>query len=520
MCPKASNEFLRSYNFSSLFVSLCLAIQISLQLFSNYLFFCFALIPIFLILFYLFHREFYDTQKEIALSQSVKAYGTISCWFTSFLIILSGQIFYWLAFYPGGFNLDALNQWYQIHGDMPLNAWHSPISTGFYWLITRIDDKLAPCILFQIILFSGAAALLIRELYRQYASFKISVLCSVCIAINPAIGRINICIYKDVLFAIFVVFLYTELFKVFFTNGAILKEKLHFIFLILCLSGIALIRHNGILLVTGVCISFFIYYKKYCKTIITILLSTTFLVIFIEGPLYHFMKIQPHANINGESVGVPMAILANALINDPDHIPQEAATLLHSIQPDDNIWKQTYSTGEWDSCKWTINGEASSGMLLSTTPILTVITATLKAILYCPQTSYQSFRESTRISWQLIGSCNWLPYVFQEDNPYGITYHSIEPYHSLSEKLFLLFTHGPLSIYHWNTGLYTAILLILFLRSVKRKEAQKGILIFPILLYNIGTSFLIAGPNYRYYYYTPVLFLPVALYLFYGKQEN
>ena len=47
------------------------------------------------------------------------------------VITISGNLLYWAAYYPGGFNLDAYGQWMQINGDLPLNNWHPFFITGF-----------------------------------------------------------------------------------------------------------------------------------------------------------------------------------------------------------------------------------------------------------------------------------------------------------------------------------------------------------------------------------------------------
>ena len=61
-------------------------------------------------------------------------------------IVLLGQLFYWLAYFPGGFNLDAYGHWDQVHGFAPLNDWHSVVVTGIYWVLTRIKDSIVFCI--------------------------------------------------------------------------------------------------------------------------------------------------------------------------------------------------------------------------------------------------------------------------------------------------------------------------------------------------------------------------------------
>ncbi len=506
------------YKTAAILVSLLLATQVTLQ-FAESIRSLFIFFPIFVLIYFICYYEYFDNSQEVSLSTSTKHTGILKCQCLCFSIILSGQMFFWGAFFPGGFNLDALNQWYQIHGEMPINNWHSPLITFFYWAITKLSDSLTACIAVQLVLFSFAAALLISELYRQYISQRLAIVVSILMAFNPAIGRINVSLVKDVYFSIALLLMYVLLFRIIGSNGALLHSKSIIFMSSFLLAAMTLIRHNGILMSATIILVLLIYYKEYRTYVIRILLLNALLIFFIEVPVYHIFNVAPHSNVVGESVGVPMAIMTNALVNDPDNIPDDVKDFLHSIEPNDSAWKNSYVVGEWDSCKWTIGKNAADGMLLSTTPFTKIIGLTAKTVIACPNTSYQSFRENTRIIWQAIGPCNWLPFVFQEENSYQIIYTPVPLIESIEANLFSLFSTGPLSIYHWNTGLQASVLLLLFLRCVKQKFTAKGILIFPLLVYNIGTSFIIAGPNYRYFYCNAVLFLPLLFYMYCNRQN-
>lgn len=493
-------------------LSALFSVQISMHFIKDIRYLLIA-IPAFVLIYVCFCREYFDSSKEISIPTQKKENARM-CRFISFLIILTGQMFYLGAFFPGGFNLDTLNQWYQIHSELPVSNWHSPLVTFFYWLITRVSDSIAVCVTVQIILFSLAASLLISEIYKQYISQRLAIILSVWIAINPAIGRINVSLVKDVYFSIFSLFAYFLLLRIIGTDGSVLSKNISCLLLALLLSCIVLVRHNGVLMSAAISLALFLCYKKYRPQLIRTILLSCLLIFLTEGPIYHLLGVAPHSNIVGEAAGIPMSVMTNALINDPENIPSDVVEFMHSIEPDDSIWRSNYTVGEWDSCKWTIGEGSDDGMLLSDVPLSKILILSAKTIIACPNTSYQSIRENTRIAWQIIGPCNWLPYVFQEDNPYGITYNSVGILASLESKVFSLFSRGPLCIYHWNTGLQISVLLLLFLRCIKKGNARKGILVFPLLIYDIGTSLIIAGPNYRYFYLNAVLFLPIAFYMF------
>ncbi len=512
------NKIPLPYRWTAFILSILFSVQIALHIVDD-IKYLFIIIPVFILIYILLCLDYFDKSKEISIS-TMSHKDVNKCRFISFSILLTGQMFYLGAFFPGGFNLDTLNQWYQLHGEIPVSNWHSPLVTFFYWLITQISDSIALCVMVQITLFALAASMLISEIYRQYISRTLAIIISVWIAINPAIGRINVSLVKDVYFAVFSLFAYFLLLRVINTNGAILSAKPTCFLLTLLLACIILIRHNGILMSAAIVLALFVCYRKYRSYIMRIVFLCFFLVFLTEGPLYHLLGVAPHSNLVGEAAGIPMSIMTNALVNDREHIPSDVADFMHTIEPDDSVWKDNYNIGEWDSCKWTIGEGASDGMLLADRSLSEILTLSAQTILACPNTSYQSLRENTRILWQFIGPCNWLPYVFQEDNPYGITYRPIEVLSSMETVIFSLFSKVPLGIYHWNTGLQISILLLLFLRCVKKGTNCKGILIFPLLIYDFGTSLIIAGPNYRYFYLNTVLFLPIAFYMFCDNVPN
>lgn len=501
------------YKRASILVAVLLSVQITLHCAKDIRFLP-VFVPICGLLYILFCREYSDDSQEISISTSKKTTGVGKCWLFCFLAIMLGQIFYWSAFFPGGFNLDALNQWHQIHNVLPVSDWHSTLITFVYWLITRFSDSLAACVAVQLILFSSAAALLLCELYRQYISRKLAISIAALIALNPAIGRVNISLVKDVYFSIVVLLVYFFLFRFIESAGTILHSKFVILLFSILAASMILIRHNGGFMCAAILLPLLVHYKKHRAYLIRMILLSSLFVFLVKVPIHHILNVVPHPNVVGEAVGVPMAIMTNALVNDPGNIPAEVAEFLHTIEPDDSVWKENYVVGEWDSCKWTVGDNAEDGMLLADASLTKIMILTVKTIIACPNVSYQSIRENSRIVWQAIGSCNWLPYVFQEENPYGITYHPAPVMSSLESKFFSLFSKGPLCIYHWNTGLQISMLLLFLLRCVKNGSPAKCILIFPLLAYNVGTALIIAGPNYRYFYCNAVLFFPLMFYTF------
>lgn len=171
------NKIPLTYRRTAFILSVLFSVQISLHIVDD-IKYLFIVIPVFILIYVLLCLDYFDKSKEISIS-TMSHKDVNKCRFISLSILLTGQMFYLGAFFPGGFNLDTLNQWYQLHGEIPVSNWHSPLVTFFYWLITKISDSIALCVMVQITLFALAASMLISEIYRQYISKTLAIIISV-----------------------------------------------------------------------------------------------------------------------------------------------------------------------------------------------------------------------------------------------------------------------------------------------------------------------------------------------------
>lgn len=423
-----------------------------------------------------------------------------------FFIIFSGQLFYWLAYYPGGFNLDAYGQWDQAHGMMQLNNWHPVFTTMIYWIITRIYDSFAFCIFVQLLLFSVSITYLYSMLLKSGFSKMLIVLAALYTGFNPAISLNNICLFKDTYFTIALIWMTVFLIKTVESSGKWLESLSHIILLILDLSAIAFIRHNWIFYSIVLLIILSLIYRYQIKKIFLISLATVLLVIVVQGPLFSLLQVQRHSNTVGEMVGIPMAAMTNVYVSDYEETPEDVKDFLESIA-DREDWNDKYILGEWDSCKWEFGGID----LFKDQSITIFIKLFIESVKASPDAVYKSIRENTRIVWQVIGFAFWDTWVYIEDNDYGITPNPNMFFINIS-NIFLKYSLTILgSALSWNIGLPNMILIILIWFAVIRKEYKKLLFSVPIEAYNLLTMLLLCGPSHRYFYFNSVLIIPIII---------
>ena len=111
-------------------------------------------------------------------------------------------------------------------------------------------------------------------------------------------------------------------------------------------------RHNAILLVAPLMILVAVLYWKKLKYygMIAGILTVVFMGI-IKGPVYRVLNVQPHAQVSAEMLGLPMTVLANVLVNEPEKLAPEASEFLYRIG-DQEVWEENYREGSWYSAKW------------------------------------------------------------------------------------------------------------------------------------------------------------------------
>lgn len=428
-----------------------------------------------------------------------------------FAIVFSGQMLYWAAYYPGGFNLDAYGQWDQVHGLQALNNWHPVFTTLLYWMLTQVCDSFAFCIFSQLLAFSLSTSYFLAVLREADVSKILLLIAAVYIGANLAIGLNNVCLFKDVPFAIALIWLNIALVRTVATNGEWLSSAAHACWLALALLAVMLIRHNGIFYTAPVVVLLCGVFAAYRKRVLVASCACILLFVAIEGPLFSALSVEKHDNPVGEMVGLPMSVMANNLVSDPESVPDEVRSFLQSVASEQE-WRDNYELGEWDSCKW-IFGE---GELFKDAPLGNVIELSLTSALASPDSAYRSLRENTRVVWQVAGNVDWGTWVYIEDNDYGIEPRPNE----LAAQVvgvILGFSFSPVgAVLCWNVGVANVAFILLGFLCVAKRDSKPLILVVAPVAYNLLTMLLLCGPSHRYFYYASVIVVPIALFCFRG----
>ena len=252
---------------------------------------------------------------------------------------------------------DVEGQWAQAQQGK-FTDWHPFFHSMFFWMIQQVwDSKVFACII-QIMLFVLVVGW-IEVTLRRYAILRwIRILIIILVAFSPVMLSIGMrTLTKDSLFAIAVVSLMAALFQIAWSEGRWLESWWHkflFSFLILCVSYL---RHNGIFITIPILLLFFfmVFTTNRVKVghyIVTWLLSVALFLGYFCGRNLLIEKGVIGNNAGQkyvEAIGVPIAIIGEVMISNPDSLDQETRRFCERLCPLRD-WKM-YFRGDGNSIK-------------------------------------------------------------------------------------------------------------------------------------------------------------------------
>ena len=436
-----------------------------------------------------------------------------------FCVVFLVMGLYYVAYYPGGLIVDTFNQWYQVDKGY-LVDWHPAIHTLlFLWVRSLFCDSLAFVNFMQIIWIGMAVAYLgmVLECWgiRKRWCF---LACFLGIAVPSSAIVMSFC-WKDTALSIFAIILAAQVIQIFFSEGDWLRKWPN----LLCFSGFcalaALMRHNAILLIGPlIFLIAVLYWKKIRYYGMLVGICTLTFVALIKGPLYKVLEVQPHSQVSAEMLGLPMTILANVLVNEPEKLDPETKEFLYRIG-DQELWEENYREGSWNSAKWM--GDDISNDVIEEEGAEKVLEHTWNAIRNSGYYAYRAVVKLTEVVWKPLGNhVEWSYHVnVQEGNAYGYETAGFLPLQKFLDGVRDLSVNGTfLCTWCWHLGFYILMLLFAGISRLKANLCQ-CILWIPVLCYNFGTALLLCGQDFRFFSFNTVISFALIVAIFCRKEE-
>lgn len=434
-------------------------------------------------------------------------------WFLfGFAVVFLWLMVYYYAYFPGSFDWDNLDQWWQIQNHQ-YDTWHPVFHTLIIALFSKIVNHYGFAVFMQLLLYSLICGYLIYTMAKWRFPKWGLFLTEFFLAANPQTHRILLFMWKDSMLTLFMLLFTVYLLNTCLSGGAWLKKKRNLAVWILVLISISMVRHNSILFTIPFLVMAILFFKEIRKeSVISLVLMLAGMMI-IKYPVYELVGASRPEQTYVETVGVPMTILCNIHEAAPESLSPEAAEFLSSIGPEKR-W-QIYEMGNYNSFKFVTNANA----VISETEPGEFLKFTARTIGNAPGLSIQALYQVTRMVWDVRGDTQWhadLEFQLRE-NEWGFAY--VENRAGMREVLNDFdewVMDSPVDMLFSYNGLHLLALILctLFVFGKKGKGWKAMTITLPLLAYSFGTMLLLCGPTYRFFHFNSVIFVPLCLLMF------
>lgn len=310
---------------------------------------------------------------------------------------------YYLAYYPGVFNDDSIDQLYQAQSNN-YNDWHPVFQTLIALKIPLLlsGNHIQAIVPFQILLLALVFAYScesIRKLTNIFYAYI--VLCFILFNLNTV--QIIVHPWKDVTFAMGSLLLITFSANIYFSRGQWIKIPVNIVATIIAFTVTTIVRHNAILftlpLLIAVCLAI-----SFKRTLI-LLAGVVMLYVGIKVPLYSFLNVSKPDQRQVETLGLPLSIIGSVVSFDPESLDSGTLEYAYSIIPKE-VWENEYVNGNFNSVKYNMKTNLYAVEERGTAEALDML--------------IKSFRASPKIAMKSLIKCTAPAYTITDNDSYYI----------------------------------------------------------------------------------------------------
>lgn len=260
----------------------------------------------------------------------------------STFLILGCFLTYLLASFPAALSIDSRTQLEQIYGWAPLTDAHPAVHTLLMKLLLSITGNTFGIVLTFSVFESLLISIILLHLYKKGINpkFLLGSGCFFALCVNN--GVYTTTLWKDVPYTYFILWATYLLYRSYSENNFVNKPK-NIVAIIIALSGICLLRHNGlVIIILTACYFIVIAVKRKENRYILILLGVIFTISFTRGPVYSMIGVQNIENITTNTSS--SAPLLHGLVYSylEGKAPDEVCETLNNIMSEEE-WRVCYT---------------------------------------------------------------------------------------------------------------------------------------------------------------------------------
>lgn len=421
---------------------------------------------------------------------------------------------YLVALYPGCMTFDSFFQISQIKKTHIYNDWHPVSHTLLIQFLRLFWDSPASLAAFQIVAMALVFGYTMYSLERNGVAAKYLNIAMVLISITPVNGLMAVTLWKDILFSVALLWFTAIMINVVLSKGNFFDKKGNNAIFIIASLGILLFRHNGkYALIPTILIMMFLYRNKIRQIIISFsVIIITYLLVVI--PIFGVLKVVPATD--GEAFSVPLNV-TGSVISYGGVLTEEEKVYASSIIPIEQ-WKNTYVSFTADPLKNAV--QKNSQIILKDKVKFLKFVAQIS--IRNPRAAFKGYFNLAGIAWRIptvVGSGTTIPNLKIPENEFKITNYSINTKLTATvHKVVEASSSRRLVWLFWRPALPLFLVLLLSGVSVVRngvREGIKSILIPAAIIFNtLGVMLAIPAQDYRYFFSTALIALPVFLFSF------
>ncbi|MCI1941889.1 MAG: DUF6020 family protein [Lactobacillus sp.] len=253
---------------------------------------------------------------------------------------------YWLAYYPGIFQVDSLNQWSQVMGTHVWSNWHPVFVTLLLKFLTKLGGSPSTFLLVQLLFGAYAVAWSFKVLNQRGLPRAVVAVGALAYALYPVNGYYMVTVWKDVLYSIVLLLLFVMLSEIVRNQDWLLTSISHTLAFIFAMVGASLIRKNGYMVVLIVLLLLLIFYFGRRSLVVTV--ATLALIVGFNSYTKH--KLNPVPSPISESMAIPYQQIA-ATVKYQGKISNSQKIYLNQIFPL-QYWGTRYNPYRVDTLKF------------------------------------------------------------------------------------------------------------------------------------------------------------------------
>lgn len=421
---------------------------------------------------------------------------------------------YYYAFFPGAYSPDSNGQLNEAVTGV-YSDWHPFIHTFlFFTLPMQIFCAEEMIVFLQLSYFALGFAYLMMTV-RKYGCPKwLCIVGVLWVVLAPVTGNIMMFPWKDCGMAIFSTVSVAHYIHIIMTKAKWLEKKWNILACSVFWTLTFLVRHNAVLFVFPMAAVALLVGWANKKRVISVIVLFLALLLLAKEPFYRAYHVEKPGNRVLETTGMCMVIMGNIVKNCPDFMSREALDFLYSVTPKE-VWDEIYVPGNFNDVKWNgINVE-----VIEEEGLWNILKYTLEAIRVSPMYSLQAFFRLTGMVWRLDGDMYWDFGAWADISKTELVLNAAR-----QSKVMELLNNWHLLIdkgiwkypMHYIGWLHLGLISFSLAAIRKRRDIWKASVGMPLLCYNFGTALLLTGFDWRFFYMTfpvaiPMIFLVIKM---------